>query len=690
MYVDLVLGGQLRSERRCIGRLVAGRGIVIPRSRALSALSAARTLGWGAPVRAGYEVSKRCGGHRVVFGSLAKRQLSTGTAVSPFLAPLDATLPASVQARCLAEAGEICAGNLRVFGRVIAEGEIPDWHSVIDAPGRWPLIPWWKIDLRSSERPGDVKWAWELGRHRHLVVLARAALLQPAENRWRDTLSSHIRSWIAANPPEMGVHWYSNLEIALRSLSWLQVLALAGSQLEPSLVAGMSRTLYHSGRHMVTDLPYTLSSMRNNHLLGDGLGLIAIGRSFPDDPRARRWLRIGDRLFRSQLQRHMRPDGSMIEDSLSYHRFVVEMLTVRVLVDAPATLERAALKRAAQFLCRMGVLEGKVPMYGDWDEGRVLASSGDAAGVAGSALLALSLVGTGSRDDWRGDHDEVAWYSLPGSPDEPAKAESEGRNAGDGFARAARGPFTCWLKAGSGPSHGHADLCSTVIAIENEWVVGDPGTGSYNRTSAERDYFRSSIAHSVLRLSGQDELVPLSSFRWRHTARGFIGRPFGLDEQVLAWGFHDAYRRLEPSRRVCRAVLCSRYGVSVVDWVEGAPGCAYELSLPLAPGVVWQEGIMTVPGCRHTLFTELPGKVRLIHGRSGSPEGYWSSTYGQLDEAHLIVASGVVDGPIIWQLSVTGQHALRVDRDAIVMADGTRATVEWTQAHPKLRLESGP
>ncbi|MGH9206936.1 MAG: heparinase II/III family protein, partial [Acidimicrobiales bacterium] len=188
------------------------------------------------------------------------------------------------------------------------------------------MTDWWKIDLRSATRPGDVKWVWELGRHRHLVVLARAALLQPDERRWVDALSAHLTSWIAANPPEVGVHWYSNLEIALRSLNWLQILALAGDQLEPSLVAEMSRTLYRSGRHLVTDLPYTLSSMRNNHLLGDALGLAALGRSFPNDKAARRWMRLGDRLFRRQLERHIRPDGSMIEDSLSYHRFVLEML----------------------------------------------------------------------------------------------------------------------------------------------------------------------------------------------------------------------------------------------------------------------------------------------------------------------------------------------------------------------------
>jgi hypothetical protein len=513
--------------------------------------------------------------------------------------------------------------------------------------------------------------------------------LQPEESQWREALSTHLTSWIAANPPEIGVHWYSNLEIALRSLNWLQILALAGDQLEPSLVAEMSRTLHRSGSHLVADLPYTLSSMRNNHLLGDALGLMALGRSFPNDPAARRWLRLGARLFRRQLQQHMRRDGSMIEDSLSYHRFVLEMLVMSSLLGGHAKPEREALVGAAQFLCRMGALDGTVPMYGDWDEGRALASSGDPADVAGSVQLALSLVGSGSRDGWRVEHDEVSWYARSGSPEEPCRAESEGRDVGGGFARIARGPFTSWLKAGSGPSHGHADLCSAVVAMDGEWVVGDPGTGSYNRAPAERDYFRSSVAHSVLRLDGQDQLVPQSSFRWRHTARGSVGSAMGLEGLRVAWGFHDAYRRLEPSRRVCRAVLCSEDGVSVVDWVEGPPGCAFDLSLPLGPGVTWQDGVISArDGSR--LVAQLPGKARLIHGDGEAPQGWWSPTYGTLVKAQLVIASGVVKGPVVWQISLTGRHELRIDGDAVVTAGGTRGYVEWAHPRPRLHIEPPP
>ncbi len=252
-----------------------------------------RALGWGAPLRAGYEASKRFGGHTLVFGRMVPTTTEAVEGRSPFTV-LD--VPDAVRERTIAAADRIVDGQIELFGRDLQLGDPPDWHGVIDGDGSWPAIEWWKIDLRSEQRIGDVKWAWELGRHRHLVVLARAAHLASSEPRYLDTLERHLASWIEANPPEVGIHWYSNLEIALRSLAWLQILALAGDQLSPTLRLDMWSHLRHAGRHLVADLPYTVSTMRNNHLLGDGLGLIALGMAF-GGASGDRWRRIGDRIL---------------------------------------------------------------------------------------------------------------------------------------------------------------------------------------------------------------------------------------------------------------------------------------------------------------------------------------------------------------------------------------------------------
>lgn len=146
---------------------------------------------------------------------------------------------------------------------------------------------------------------------RRRVPSARAAHLEPLDNRYLEVLERHLKSWIDTNPPEIGVHWYSNLEIALRSISWLQILALVEDRLQPDVRAGMWRHLRHAGRHLLADLPYTASTMRNNHLLGDALGLIALGKAFGGKT-GQRWASIGYRTRRRTSSRF--PMASPPED----------------------------------------------------------------------------------------------------------------------------------------------------------------------------------------------------------------------------------------------------------------------------------------------------------------------------------------------------------------------------------------
>ena len=216
----------------------------------------------------------------------------------------------------------------------------------------------------------------------------------------------------------------------------------------------------------------------------------------------------------------------------------------------------------------------------------------------------------------------MAWHVGEGAPVEPEPAETGGSDIGGGMARAVRGEFAVWLKAGSGPSHGHADLLSVAIAHAGRWLTGDPGTGAYNDSLAERNHLRSSEAHNVIRVEGRDQLEPHRVFRWRYRANGRIGNPvvFG-DGSVVMWGCHDAYRRLDPPRRVVRAVAVSGEGVSIRDWVEGEPtGLAG--TVPLHPGVAWDPelGAVVIDGDRFALrgaqsFDEL--------------DGWWSETYGR-------------------------------------------------------------
>jgi hypothetical protein len=358
------------------------------------------------------------------------------------------------------------------------------------------------------------------------------------------------------------------------------------------------------------------------------------------------------------------------------------------------------LAQSAAFLVRLGALAGSVPRHGDGDEGRVLVASspssdrrGDADDLTGSihaALLlarpladraAATVVPAGIAN-----LDEVAWYvtasttiaetdaagtTTTAAATERTGAEMGGHPVGGGIARAAAGPFAVWLKAGGDWSHGHADLCSTVIRFADDWVVGDPGTGTYNGPPEQRDYFRTSIAHSVVRLDGLDQLEPHRAFRWRHPAVGAVGDPITTaDGSVVLWGWHGSYRRLEPARRVARAVVLHADGVAVTvaDWIEGPPGIPFALSLPLAPGSSYEDGLLRLTARRSlalSLWSAGDVAITAHEGEADPFDGWWSERYGSTEPSVRLEAAGLVQGPLVWQVAAGEPVVPHLDGDTV-------------------------
>lgn len=610
-------------------------------------------LGAMAPVRAGYEVLKRTGAHGALLTAAARRGRPVTLHDVPAFRPTG-PVPDGVRERCLEDARLIVDEGHRAFGRRVPIHTAQDWATLVDGPGHWPTDrPWWDIDIRTDERAGDVKWAWELGRCRDLVVLARAAHTDP-DGPWAGELAQRLRWWFEVNPPEQGVHWYSNLEIALRVIVWIQIHALASSVLPDDVLESMALHVDLARRHILVDFAYTASSMRNNHLLGDCLGLLAIG-VFTGQDASSASMRTAERYFTAQLSRHMRADGSMIEDSLSYHRFVLEMLVVKVLLGDRSAPVTQALAGASRHLETLGCFVGALPAHGDWDEGRVLASSGDALSVAGSAALGAALTGS-SREPWQDEHDEVFWYASGATNATSADTPDTVRESG-GITAVTRGEWSLWFKNGTGPSHQHADLTHVSIRRADDWVTVDPGTGTYNGPLVVRNAFRTSSAHNGIRPGGAEMFEPHRAFRWLTSATSAAGHTDVDPSTTVLASVHDAFVRVGAGR-VLRAVIVTNDGVSVVDWSESGPDS--DLTIALAPEASAAEVRSAHP-------------LRTVTAQDDPMVGWYSRTYGQWEPAPWLVATVPAGAASWWQVGSVPQPA--VDGSTVAIGD---LTVEAT------------
>ena len=217
----------------------------------------------------------------------------------------------------------------------------------------------------------------------------------------------------------------------------------------------------------------------------------------------------------------------------------------------------------------------------------------------------------------------------PIAPDDPV---SDGEEVSGGFSRAELGGLVVWFKWGGDRSHQHADLGSVSMLRGTEWIVGDPGTGTYNGPLDIRNYFRCSSAHSVLRVDGLEQLLPYRAFRWLNAASGSVGPPLVFRRPHCDVGSE----RCLPSATVAmprrRAVILTGTGAAVVDWVDGATVGAAE-SIPLGPGCRWdatRECVVLSSG--EYVWLENPG----LGGRAPLiVAGAWllGSTYGRWSES---------------------------------------------------------
>lgn len=372
------------------------------------------------------------------------------------------------------------------------------------------------IPFLDFEKAGDHKIIWEPNRHQHLVRLAQRG--DTAE------VIRQLESWIDANPFQRGINWASALEVAFRSLSWIQIWQLTGAQFPAGFRESFLQNLYWHGLHLETNLSFYFSP--NTHLLGEGLALHALGIFFPRFPRASRWRSVGGRVVREQMERQVRPDGAHFEQSTYYHAYALDMFAFHAMIEPPSAEYVAKLERMHKFLQAVLGPSGRLPLLGDDDGGCLFhPHSPRTVDVAlQSKLFPDSGIAVLIQDE--------AHIVIDA------------------------GPFGPWSSG-----HSHADTLSLVVRIGNEDILIDPGTYTY--MGPERNWFRGTAAHNTIRINGRDQAIPAGPFGWTDQPAVRILNPNleALEAECAYGGFtHRRRFRLEAGK------------LRIEDEITGPPG----------------------------------------------------------------------------------------------------------------------
>jgi hypothetical protein len=534
-------------------------------------------------------------------------------------------------AKFVAAADNIVGGRIDLLGlKSLYVGKEPDWHLEPIASKRSPLKHWKQFDELDTTETGNKKIVWELNRHQHFFTLGVAYWLT-GDERFARTFASHLKRWMDENPPGMGVNWSSSLEVAFRSMSWIWAFHFFkdSSHLSPSLFKQAQKFLYLQGRHIEKYLSKYYSP--NTHLTGEALGLYYLGTQLPFLGRAKHWRELGENILIEEISRQVLPDGVYFEQSSWYQRYTVDIFThyilLRGLVGKPvytgklAVLEQR-LEKAFEFMQHLTQPDGRTPIIGDDDGGRLLpltmAAPDDFRGslAAGSLIFErgdLKFVGGPASQEvfWLTGLEGLKTYNALPSTEPPASSASfpdggyfvmrDGWNDTDNFLA-----IDCGELGSLSGAHGHADALSIELAIHGKTLLVDSGTFTYHDSRELRDYFRSTSAHNTLTLDGLSASEPGSAFNWKSMAEARNSQWISKDRFDFFEGSHSGYERLGDGAKHTRSILFAKGDYWIMrDLVEGAGRHEYALNFHYSPDAkpVVEDDDRWIGDEDHRLFT---------------------------------------------------------------------------------------
>jgi len=442
-----------------------------------------------------------------------------------------AGLPGGATRKRSEEADEIIAGRWRLFGGPpIQLGFPPDWGrvpSADDSPHRVPLDRHWtqyplddEVDYRSLWEPARFGWCFVLGRAYRLT----------GEARYREGFFTLLDSWLAANRPNLGPHWSSGQEVALRMLAlifgYFGFGPLAPEREEQILVAIAA----HAER-----IPATLGyarAQRNNHLLSEAVGLYSAGLLFSGFDNAPRWKALGRRWLVHALEDQVFEDGGYIQHSTNYQRLALALglwaARLAQLHDEPLPSGAIqALVRMTHFLNSLtDPRSGQVPNLGHNDGSNLLPLSACESADYRPILQAASLALLGRPAFEPGPWDELAfWLGVSGgrrSGGEQRPSVSDYPKAGIYLLHSEHSwaALRC-AQFVSRPSH--SDQLHLDLWWRGHNLARDPG--SYRYTGELGRALAAASAHNGVLVDGREPMIRAGRFLWlgRSNAR-FMAR----------------------------------------------------------------------------------------------------------------------------------------------------------------------
>lgn len=441
---------------------------------------------------------------------------------------------------------------------------------------------WTKVNDFSQEA-GDIKFVWEKSRFSWLLTVCRYDYHFDEDHA--DFVINQILDWINKNPLNCGPNYKCSQETSIRILNWLFALNFyrKSEALTDERWNKIITSIYWQTDHVLKNINFSRIAVRNNHAITETLTLYLMGLMFPLMKGADLWKKNGKRWFEKEIAYQIEEDGTFIQDSMNYHRVVVQLFTYAIAIAdkhgerfSDFVYEKAYKSLNFLYQCQEPS-NGWLPNYGANDGALFFPLSDSDYRDYKPQLDALHrlLTGVSLYDDYLEDAQWIGHnFSSTRKPfDKIEKQFGIVRFEKSGYYLIREKDTFSFIRCGLFKNNGSTDQLHLDIWFKGENVLMDGGSYMYNTDEKTVKYFEGTESHNTVMLGDCDQMLKGLRFTWLYPPK-LLGTEVKEEPEYYYFsGIINAFKEVE-DKIILQRVIKKKKSVaewSVKDHIDGSP-----------------------------------------------------------------------------------------------------------------------
>lgn len=458
-----------------------------------------------------------------------------------------------------------------------------DWVTNPETGYKYDAHQHWTKVNDFSEEAGDIKFVWEKSRFSWLLTVCRYDYHFNEDHA--EFAIGQIMDWIEKNPLNCGPNYKCSQETSIRILNWIFALNFyrKSEALTETRWKAIINSIYGQTDHVMRNINFSRIAVRNNHAITETLTLYLMGLLFPYFPGAAMWKKNGKRWFEQEIDYQIEDEGTFIQDSMNYHRVVIQLLTYAIaLADrhgerfSDFVYEKAYKSVNFLYQCQEPT-NGRLPNYGANDGALFFPLSDADYRDYRPQLDALHRLLT-SKPLYGDCLEDAQWVASNVPSSRKAYPLIEKKYglvvfAKSGYYLIREIETLTFFRCGLFKNNGSRDQLHMDVWYRGENVLFDGGSYMYNTDSDTVRYFAGTESHNTVMLGDNDQMKKGTRFMWFYPPTVGNAELKEEDYYYLFEGVVEAFKHMGKGIKIHRAVKKMKEGAEwvITDTIEGAP-----------------------------------------------------------------------------------------------------------------------